>query len=204
MLAAAASAYGTVFEGTGLDFACLEACPCFDQEAINTATFTAAASQDYTELTALVAVFTDCSVPCAVTCSQAASAVCREQTAINGWEFMDAGQKACAQEAGSHCAAMQVTYTAGTVGVGNCVANENDGGGGGGGGCGNGGGDGMGGCGGNHPNAGTGGMGKSEDGSGEDGVNNGSGEDGAEDGESGAAVFASSVLSAITIVVALF
>eukprot|EP00729_Bicosta_minor_P003979 gene3979-25347_t len=90
VLAAAASAYGTVFEGTGLDFACLEACPCFDQEAINTATFTAAASQDYTELTALIAVFTDCSAPCAVTCSQAASAVCSEQTAINGWEFMDA------------------------------------------------------------------------------------------------------------------
>ena len=43
VLAIAASAYGaTVFEGTGLDNACLEKCPCHDQAALNAASIAAA------------------------------------------------------------------------------------------------------------------------------------------------------------------
>lgn len=62
VLAIAASAYGagTVFEGTDLDLACLEQCPCYDQAALNAATIAAATSQDYTELIALTAVSTGC------------------------------------------------------------------------------------------------------------------------------------------------
>ena len=138
VLAIAASAYGaTVFEGAGLDNACLEKCPCHDQAPINAAAAAAATSGDYTEVLALGAESTKCSTPCTLACSKAATAVCLEQKEINGWEFMDADQMACGQGAGLHCTALVTTFMTGTVGVGNCVpavAPENDDGSGGGGG----------------------------------------------------------------------